>query len=76
MFRVALEAIWGMSVNAHSPGHQREAVNLVRSEVFPILQSAPAELGPIGFFVYELNPQKLCLAPYYGAFISRIILQD
>jgi len=74
MIRVALESIWGMSANAYPPERQREAVNLGRSEVFPILQSAPAELGPIGFFVCELNPQKICPAPYYGAFISRTIL--
>ncbi len=71
---VGLESIWGMSANAYPPERQREAINLVRSEVFPILQSAPAALGLIGFFVYELNPQKICPAPYYGAFISRIIL--
>ncbi len=62
-----------MSANAYPPARQREAVNLVQSEVFPILQSAPAELGPIGFFDYELNPQKICPVPYYGTFISRTI---
>ena len=76
MIRVALESIWGMSANAYPPERQREAVNLVRSEVFPILQSAPAALGQIGFFAYELNSQKLCLAPYDGAVIGRTILQD
>ncbi len=73
MIRVAPESIWGMSADAYPPERQREAVNLVRREVSPILQSAPAELGPIGFFVYELNPQNICPVPYYGAFISRTI---
>ncbi len=76
MIRVALESIWGMSANAYPPERQCESVNLVRSVVILILQSAPAALGQIGFFVYELNPQKICLAPYCGAFISRTILQD
>ncbi len=72
MIRVALESVWGMSANAYPPERQREAVNLVRSEVSPILQSAPAGLGPIGFFVYERNPQKICPAPYYGPFTAHV----
>ena len=72
MIRVALESVWGMSANAYPPERRRETVNLVRSEVSPILQSAPAGLGPIGFFVYERNPQKICPAPYYGPFTAHV----